>query len=100
MQVDFAILTPSFAGLIEPSEVPTLKTLAVGGEALPQNRIERWADKVSLLQIYGPAEEGIWTMTRMQTGITCPETVGFALRNSSCWLVDPEDPHRLVPIGA
>ena len=99
MRIDHAILTPSFAGLIEPSEVLTLKTLAVGGEALPQDRIQRWADKVRLIQIYGPAEVGI-CLTKNMDAVTQPENVGFPLCNSSCWLVDPENSDRLVPIGA
>ena len=100
MKADYAILTPSFAGLIEPTEVPTLKTLAIGGEALPQDRIQQWAEKVSLLQIYGPAEVGICMIMHMHPRNTRPETVGYPLRNSSCWLVDPGDPNCLVPIGA
>ncbi|KAL9120193.1 MAG: hypothetical protein Q9187_003247, partial [Circinaria calcarea] len=100
MKANYAILTPSFAGLIEPSKVPTLRTLAIGGEALPQAHIERWAGKVSLIQIYGPAEVGICLIMYMHPSQTLPETVGHTLRNSSCWLVDPDDPHRLVPIGA
>ena len=99
MSVDHAILTPSFAGLIEPSELPTLKTLAVGGEALPQDRIERWADKVRFIQIYGPAEVGI-CLTKDMDAFTRPENVGFPLCNSSCWLVDPENSDQLLPIGA
>ncbi|KAK0512500.1 hypothetical protein JMJ35_005628 [Cladonia borealis] len=83
MRVDYAILTPSFAGLLEPSEVPTLKTLAVGGEALPQDRIERWAEKVRFIQIYGPAEKSV---------ALSPTVLG--------WLVEPDDTDRLVPIGA
>ena len=98
-RADYAILTPSFAGLIDPSDVPTLKTLAVGGEALPQERIDRWADRVRLMQIYGPAEAGICLTVDMDRS-TRPETVGRPLDNSSCWLVDPEDSDRLVPIGA
>lgn len=99
MRVDHAILTPSFAGLIQPAEVPTLKTLAVGGEALPQDRVRRWADHLNLLQIYGPAEVGICMMMKMR--FTTPGAmVGFPLDNSSCWLVDPDDDSRLVPIGA
>ncbi|MCJ1281400.1 hypothetical protein MMC26_000719 [Xylographa opegraphella] len=100
MKADFAILTPSFAGLIEPSTVPSLRTLAIGGEALPQDHIERWATKVSLIQIYGPAEVGICLMLHMHPSQTLPETVGYTLHNSLCWLVDPDDPQRLVPIGA
>lgn len=99
MRVDHAILTPSFAGLIDPLEVPTLKTLAIGGEALPQDRIERWADKVRFIQIYGPAEVGI-CLTKDMDAYTKPENVGFPLCNSSCWLVDPDNPDQLVPIGA
>lgn len=100
MKVDYALLTPSFAGLIEPSDVPRLKTLAVGGEALLQDRVERWADDVSLIQVYGPAEVGICMIMHMRARDTLAETVGYPLLNSSCWLVEPENPHRLVPMGA
>ncbi|MCJ1404222.1 hypothetical protein MMC11_007447 [Xylographa trunciseda] len=100
MKADYAILTPSFAGLLEPSKVRTLRTLAIGGEALPEGHIERWAGDVSLIQIYGPAEVGICLIMPMHSTQTLPETVGHTLRNSSCWLVEPDNPHRLVPIGA
>lgn len=99
MRADYAILTPSFARLIKPLEVPTLKTLAVGGEALPQDGLREWLDKVSLIQIYGPAEVGICLTMEMDLN-TRAETVGFPLPNCSCWLVDTSDPHRLVPVGA
>ncbi|KAL8963904.1 MAG: hypothetical protein Q9183_004859, partial [Haloplaca sp. 2 TL-2023] len=99
MQVDFAILTPSFAGLIDPCDVPTLRTVAVGGEALPQDRIDRWAEKTRLLQIYGPAEVGICIVNKMQS-TTPPENIGFTLPNCACWLVNPDDADLLVPIGA
>ncbi|KAL8742688.1 MAG: hypothetical protein Q9190_004870 [Brigantiaea leucoxantha] len=99
MKVDLAILTPSFAGLIDPVEVPTLNTLAVGGEALPQDRILRWSPKVSLIQIYGPAEAGIVLTMKMEPG-TAPETVGRPLVGCCCFLVDPNDSKSLVPIGA
>ncbi|KAL8809579.1 MAG: hypothetical protein Q9200_003299 [Gallowayella weberi] len=98
-KVDYAILTPSFAGLIDPADVPTLKTIAIGGEALPPERIERWADKVRFIQIYGPAEVGICMVWDMHLD-TPPSMIGQPLANSSCWLVDPDDAEKLVPIGA
>ncbi|KAI4211017.1 MAG: hypothetical protein LQ351_006137 [Letrouitia transgressa] len=97
--VDLAILTPSFAGLIDPADVPLLKTLAIGGEALPQDRILRWSTKVSLIQIFGPAEAGIILAMQM-CSTTAPETVGRPLPSYFCILVDPDDPNLLVPIGA
>ncbi|KAI4234583.1 MAG: hypothetical protein LQ349_003701 [Xanthoria aureola] len=99
MKIDYATLTPSFAGLIEPSEVPTLTTVCVGGEALPQDRVRKWAEKVRFIQIYGPAEVGICLAMEMKPD-TPPEAVGFPLPNCSCWLVDPSDSDCLVPIGA
>lgn len=99
LRVNFAILMPQVARLIRPSDVPTLRTLAVGGEPLPPDCIDRWADKITFIQIYGPAEVGICLMTPM-TRRTLPQTVGYPLSNCGCWLVSPEDPHRLVPVGA
>ena len=99
MKVDHAILTPSFAGLIEPCEVSTLRFLAVGGEMLPQDVVRRWAKKISLMQIYGPAEAGIVLTMPMQSS-TQPECNGRPLQSCSCWLVDPDDAKVLVPIGA
>lgn len=98
LRADHAIFTPSFAGVIDSNDVPTIKTMAVGGEALPQERIQRWAEKVRLIQIYGPAEVGICLTMEMRIG-TRPEIVGHPLDNSSCWLVEPTDSDRLVPIG-
>jgi amino acid adenylation domain-containing protein/thioester reductase-like protein len=100
MKANFAILTPSFASLLDPREVPTLQTVVIGGEALTQEGNQRWADRLSLQNIYGPAEVGICLMMKIDTRGTRPETVGYPLKNASCWLVDPEDPNRLVPIGA
>lgn len=99
MQANYAILTPSFAKLFKPSEVPTLTTLAVGGEALPEESLREWVKKISVIQIYGPAEVGICLSMNMSPD-TKTETVGYPLPNCTCWLVDPEDSDVLVPIGA
>ncbi|KAG9241341.1 hypothetical protein BJ878DRAFT_570265 [Calycina marina] len=100
MKADYAILTPSFARVIKPSDVPTLKTLAVGGEALSQDGLKQWLEQVSVIQIYGPAEVGICLSIEMRLNKTRAETVGFPLPNCSCWLVDPDDVQKLVPVGA
>lgn len=76
-----------------------MRTPAVGGEALPQDRIERWAERVRLIQIYGPVEVGICLTMEMETH-TPGAVVGSPLVNSCCWLVDPDDVSHLVPIGA
>ncbi|KAL3417925.1 non-ribosomal peptide synthetase [Phlyctema vagabunda] len=100
MKVDYALLTPSFARIINPSAVPSLKTLVLGGEALPQDGLHNWMKHVKLLQVYGPADVGICLSIEMLRHKTRPETVGYPLPNCSCWLIDPVDHNMLVPVGA
>ena len=100
MRIDYALLTPSFASLLEPREVPGLRVLALAGECLTQSLIDRWADRVRMINGYGPAEVGICIVEDIDLNKTRAETVGYPLRNSSCWLVHPQKHDQLVPIGA
>ncbi|KAF8865399.1 acetyl-CoA synthetase-like protein [Acephala macrosclerotiorum] len=56
MQANWALFTPSFARLLNPDSVPTLKTLVIGGEPCIQEDIDRWNPTVRLIQLYGPTE--------------------------------------------
>ena len=100
MNVDLAILTPLVAKIIDPNDVPGLRVLVVGGEPWLQQTVDKWASRLLLLQIYGPAEVGICNVIEMQAGKTRPETVGFPPSNCICRLVNPKDPDLLVPPGA
>ena len=60
--------------------------------------IKRWADKVLLLNCYGPAELGPTTEGRITTDHR-PETIGVPICGSS-WIVETSNHHRLSPIGA
>lgn len=55
-QITWTFMTPSLVKLMAPSMVPTLKTLALGGEPLAKVDIETWADHVRLINGYGPSE--------------------------------------------
>ncbi|KAL8791013.1 MAG: hypothetical protein Q9195_006087 [Heterodermia aff. obscurata] len=101
MQINWAFLTPSFSNLIDPDDVPSLRTLAIGGEAVSRENIQRWGDRVTLLNCYGPAEQGtcIVSMTPMSSHMRSG-TLGSRLNNARCWLVEPGNHDKLVPIGA
>ncbi|KAJ3405984.1 hypothetical protein HDV05_006240, partial [Chytridiales sp. JEL 0842] len=50
-------LTPTLASLVRKPNMPTVKTLLVGGEALPQCVVEEWSEKAGcLFNCYGPSE--------------------------------------------
>lgn len=100
MRVEYALLTPSFASLLEPREVPDLRVLAFAGECLTQGTIDRWVDRCRLIDGYGPAEVGICVVNNIDPRKSRAGTVGYPLPNSSCWLVHPQDHDQLVPIGA
>nr|POE50466.1 cyclochlorotine synthetase [Quercus suber] len=98
-QVNTALLTPSFANTFKPSDVPTLKMLAIGGEAPTKSNLETWHGRVKLINIYGPTETTmICTAYEYPSADGSPTTFGKATYGS-LWIVEPEDHHRLAPIG-
>ena len=55
-EVDLALLTPSLSRIINPENVPTLKSLILMAETPAQEDMDRWFGKVRLFQAYGPTE--------------------------------------------
>jgi non-ribosomal peptide synthetase component F/aryl carrier-like protein len=48
MRANWAFFTPTFAALLDPDRVPTLKTIVFGGEAVNAELVKTWSRKVSL----------------------------------------------------
>nr|POF13536.1 nonribosomal peptide synthetase 1 [Quercus suber] len=97
--VNTAMLTPSFVNTFSPDEVPTLKTLVLGGEAATKANLATWFGRVKLMNAYGPAEAVVICATyEYQSVNELPTTIGTGTYNS-CWIVDPDNHERLAPIG-
>ena len=100
MEVNWTLLTPSFVQTIRPSEVPTLRTLVMGGEAMSQTQISTWADKVNFMNAYGPSETSVVaTVNTNVTSRTGPTNIGRAT-GCRCWIANSTDHNYLAPIGA
>ncbi|KAK2042435.1 acetyl-CoA synthetase-like protein [Colletotrichum somersetense] len=54
--VNWAGWTPSYPSLVDPNMVPTLETLLLAGEPLTASVVDTWADRLRLINIYGPSE--------------------------------------------
>ncbi|KAI3326787.1 acetyl-CoA synthetase-like protein [Xylariaceae sp. AK1471] len=98
--VNHTFLTPTVVSLLEPEDIPDVKTLKLGGEALTRENVAIWADKVQLSNSYGVCEAAIRSCFR--NNITpdtdfsnCGSAVGCAL-----WVTDPNNPNLLAHIGA
>ncbi|KAF7597027.1 hypothetical protein BBP40_011393 [Aspergillus hancockii] len=99
-QANFLFLTPTVARLFRPQDMPSVKTLLVGGEALSQSDIETWSHHVRMIQIYGPAECCICVTSIFVTPATeDPRIIGNG-KGALCWVVDPRDHTKLAPVGA
>ncbi|KAH7330545.1 nonribosomal peptide synthetase [Rhexocercosporidium sp. MPI-PUGE-AT-0058] len=101
--VNTAILTPSVARLHRPEDLPTLQVLILTGESPTTQDLLRWQHSVPvLLNGYGPAEASqISNVHRIDPDEThpVPTRIG-SLKGVPVWLTHPDDPSRLVPVGA
>ncbi|KAH8602265.1 nonribosomal peptide synthase [Bisporella sp. PMI_857] len=100
MNITWTLLTPSFIQLIQPSQVPTLQTLVLGGEAMSQGHVSTWADKLELINAYGPSECAVVATANPHMSLfTDPANMG---RPVGCWawLTDPHNHDKLAPVGS
>ncbi|PKX89086.1 nonribosomal peptide synthase [Aspergillus novofumigatus IBT 16806] len=96
LQVNWAELTPSVARLLQPEEVPSIKTLVLGGESTSSIDISKW-QHLQLISAYGPAECTI--VATVQPHVKEPNNIGRSY-GGTCWIVNKDNHHRLLPIGA
>ncbi|KMQ42542.1 hypothetical protein HL42_6752 [Trichophyton rubrum] len=94
--VNWMELTPSVARLLQPEDIPSVKTLVLGGEAMLPADISMWSDKVRLVCAYGPAE---CTVVSTVLSEDCqPGIIGRSYAET-CWIMDKDNHHQLVTIG-
>ena len=105
MGVNCALFTASYARLLKPESVPSLRTLILGGESIGQDNIERWTPVLDRFIIgYGSAETCINCAKNefsVRTRAKKPwrESLGHAI-GGRMLIADRFNSDRLVPIGA
>lgn len=99
--VNWTMLTPSASTSIDASAVSVcLRHLLLAGEAMNRQHIEKWSDKLSLIQGLGMTEScgSLATVSpAVKPGMDRRVIGRSTLLN--VWLTDPTDPHRLAPVG-
>lgn len=98
-RVTMAILAPSAVSVLQPDDVPGLRSLVLGGEAMTTEIADTWAARVHLVNGYGPAETTIMAAGRVPERGWRPGTIGPVLGGAG-WVTVPADPARLAPLGA
>ncbi|CCF36003.1 non-ribosomal peptide synthetase [Colletotrichum higginsianum] len=98
-RADWAFFTPSFARTLDPRDLPTMKTVCMGGEAMTLDAIQTWSSRVQLINSYGPCEGSVCTTANLSSGHFGTDAIGRGA-NSLVWIVEPDNHDRLVPIGS
>jgi amino acid adenylation domain-containing protein/non-ribosomal peptide synthase protein (TIGR01720 family) len=105
MGVNCALFAASYARLLKPESVPTLRTLILGGESIGQDNIDKWTPTLDRFIIgYGSAETCINCAKNefsVQTRSKKPwkESLGHAI-GARMLIADRFDSNKLAPIGA
>jgi non-ribosomal peptide synthetase component F/aryl carrier-like protein/NRPS condensation-like uncharacterized protein len=100
MRVNYAGLTPTVARVLDENLIASLDALGLGGEAVSARDVARWGKLTRIVIGYGPCETTIGC-TINASAASGRNYVSMGAGNGACiWIVDPEDPNRLLCPGA
>jgi amino acid adenylation domain-containing protein len=99
MNITWSYLTPAFARTLDPKALPKLELLLFAGEAVGRDVFESWFGHVTLANGWGPAETCCFSTIHIWQSLEeSPLNIGRPV-GGFCWIVDPNNPHRLAPTG-
>ncbi|ORY68182.1 uncharacterized protein BCR38DRAFT_422356 [Pseudomassariella vexata] len=99
MKVTHAKFTPSLASNLAIENVPSLTTLAFGGESPPASLVQKWAAKVRLVLVYGPTECCVICFTSdASQHKPAPGEIGRPVASRG-WIVKQDNYNELAEIG-
>ncbi|WP_067698944.1 non-ribosomal peptide synthetase [Nocardia jejuensis] len=96
-QVTHLVITPSALATMDPEVVTSVRVLAVAGEAIGPELVERWAPGRMLVNLYGPTEFTIWATCSEPLRPDRPVTIGRPIRGAATLVLD--DRLRPAPMG-
>ena len=86
--ITHATLIPSVLAALDPETVPSLTTLVVAGEALPQPLLDRWAGRVAMFNAYGPTESTVWATVSPALAPGRPPVIGRPITGTWAYVLD------------
>ncbi|KAH6952220.1 HC-toxin synthetase [Fusarium avenaceum] len=97
--VNTMLLSTTVSRLVDPTRVPSLKTVCLTGEAVFQSDLDRWATRVRLIAGYGPTESCIMSVSTDLLPSAAPNLIGNPVA-CQAWIVNPLKENELAPFGA
>ncbi|KAA8621075.1 nonribosomal peptide synthase [Pyrenophora tritici-repentis] len=99
LDANWAFLTPTVAKLLDPERIPGLQNLILGAELVTDHDWNRWSPYALQITAYGPTECCVLCIFYSGTLGFYTGLLGKSVASVS-WVVDPNDHHKLAPLGA
>ncbi|KAE8150554.1 hypothetical protein BDV25DRAFT_139713 [Aspergillus avenaceus] len=100
LEANFTYLPPSLLRHLDPQSVPSLRTVYMVGEKVPEDLYAKWREVCNVGVAYGPAECTVTsTMTDWQHPPIDHQNIGTGV-GLKTWVVDSLDQNRLAAIGS
>ncbi|EGP82833.1 uncharacterized protein MYCGRDRAFT_96900 [Zymoseptoria tritici IPO323] len=102
LRPDFVRLTPSVLKVLDPDQVPSIRTVVSAGEAMQRSLAEKWltSGRVRMRNGYGQSEAcGTNSTAEMALSTANFRSIGSDSR-LGFWVADPWKHDRLMPVGA
>ena len=99
--VNWAFFTPSVARILDPTQMPELKTVLLGEEGTSNEIVSRWSPNRRLINAYGPCEASIWfSFYELLNEEADVNNIGIPIPGCKGHIVDPGDANQLLPLWA
>ena len=88
-EVSFALFPPTMLRMLDPQDVPSLRTVVSGGERCPDEVCATWAPACRFINGYGPTENTVAaTLHLCDKGLRDAPPIGAPLANVRAYVLD------------
>lgn len=82
-------IPPSLLKLLNPEKMPaSLKNIIIGGEACTKATVQKWAQKIRLINVYGPTEATVCTSLCQCSSTWCEPILGQPIKKTTYEIFD------------
>ncbi|KAJ5178704.1 AMP-dependent synthetase/ligase [Penicillium capsulatum] len=99
LQANMMFVTPSVAIDMDPDRMPTLRVMCIGGEPVSDAVLAKWTGRVQVINQYGMGEVASLCAFNPNLQMGRGAVVGRPA-SGSIWIVNPDFPDQLMPVGA
>ncbi|RAH75046.1 acetyl-CoA synthetase-like protein [Aspergillus aculeatinus CBS 121060] len=97
MKITHILISPTMMSLLTPEQAPALKVLSSSGESMTTKVRDVWAERVTVLNAFGPTETCIYSLVSRVRRDLEPNNIGTPTTGNTAFIVTEE--LGLCPVG-